>query len=247
MRYIDYLKKDYVNAVQQWRERYKELNDDEWAEANNLAMMYGGKKQWDRDADVYEQVILSEVEQKKKNTKVWSQLRRSSVLDAGCGYGYLLNRLYHLKLRRLFGLDISQICVDICGNRFSEQNIKAEIKQGNLIETGYECDQFGLIVCTEVLEHCRNPLAVINEMYRILKPGGFIYFSMPYCDKREAWTHINFFYIDFPERRHPDNLGKDLSIYNVYDIQSMMFESYFVEFEVYLTVRDKFIIVEGKK
>jgi SAM-dependent methyltransferase len=31
---------------------------------------------------------------------------------------------------------------------------------------------FGVILCTEVLEHCINPPVVIGEFYRVLKPGG---------------------------------------------------------------------------
>lgn len=31
---------------------------------------------------------------------------------------------------------------------------------------------FGVVLCTEVLEHCVNPHQVIGEFYRVLKPGG---------------------------------------------------------------------------
>jgi SAM-dependent methyltransferase len=31
---------------------------------------------------------------------------------------------------------------------------------------------FGLIVCTEVLEHCVEPHRVLNEFHRVLRPGG---------------------------------------------------------------------------
>jgi SAM-dependent methyltransferase len=31
---------------------------------------------------------------------------------------------------------------------------------------------FDVVVCTEVLEHLREPQTAINEMYRVLKPGG---------------------------------------------------------------------------
>ncbi|MEO1440422.1 MAG: glycosyltransferase [Chloroflexota bacterium] len=33
-------------------------------------------------------------------------------------------------------------------------------------------DYFGVILCTEVLEHCIDPQQAINEFYRVLKPGG---------------------------------------------------------------------------
>jgi SAM-dependent methyltransferase len=39
----------------------------------------------------------------------------------------------------------------------------------------YEC-----IICTEVLEHCPHPTAVVKEMYRVLKPGGKVFLTTPF-------------------------------------------------------------------
>ncbi len=38
-------------------------------------------------------------------------------------------------------------------------------------------EEFEIILCTEVLEHTRNPQIVINEMYRVLKRGGTVVLS----------------------------------------------------------------------
>lgn len=40
-------------------------------------------------------------------------------------------------------------------------------------------DEFDGIICTLVLEHVCQPQSVLNEFYRILKPGGLIYLSAP--------------------------------------------------------------------
>lgn len=39
---------------------------------------------------------------------------------------------------------------------------------------------FDVIICTEVLEHTLNPFNAINEIYRILKPNGFVCISTPF-------------------------------------------------------------------
>ena len=38
-----------------------------------------------------------------------------------------------------------------------------------------------VILCTEVLEHVPDPIAAINEMNRILEPGGLIILTAPVC------------------------------------------------------------------
>lgn len=41
-------------------------------------------------------------------------------------------------------------------------------------------DHFDIVVCTEVLEHTLNPFLAVNEIRRILKPGGIALVSTPY-------------------------------------------------------------------
>ena len=36
------------------------------------------------------------------------------------------------------------------------------------------------ILCIEVLEHVANPFKAIEEMYRVLKPGGKVFFTTPF-------------------------------------------------------------------
>jgi ubiquinone/menaquinone biosynthesis C-methylase UbiE len=43
---------------------------------------------------------------------------------------------------------------------------------GDIHELPFEDNSYGFIVCTEVLEHCHTPQKAIEELYRVLKPGG---------------------------------------------------------------------------
>ena len=41
-------------------------------------------------------------------------------------------------------------------------------------------NRFDLVICTEVLEHTSNPFKAVDELYRIIKPGGTLAVSTPF-------------------------------------------------------------------
>ena len=42
-------------------------------------------------------------------------------------------------------------------------------------------NNYDFILCTQVLEHVESPELVLKEFYRILRPGGQIVITVPYC------------------------------------------------------------------
>jgi SAM-dependent methyltransferase len=56
-------------------------------------------------------------------------------------------------------------------------------RSADLIGVG-EClsfasDSIDLVLCTQILEHVRRPVAITDEIYRVLKPGGRVFVSVP--------------------------------------------------------------------
>lgn len=45
--------------------------------------------------------------------------------------------------------------------------------------TPIKSETFDVVFCTEVIEHVNNPFAAIDEIYRLLKPGGTLYATSP--------------------------------------------------------------------
>jgi len=41
-------------------------------------------------------------------------------------------------------------------------------------------DRFEFIVCTEVLEHTRQPFSAVDCLFKILKPGGYLFVTTPF-------------------------------------------------------------------
>ncbi len=42
-----------------------------------------------------------------------------------------------------------------------------------------EDSQFDMVLCTQVLEHCDRPQRIVDECYRVLKPGGTLIVTAP--------------------------------------------------------------------
>ena len=49
----------------------------------------------------------------------------------------------------------------------------------NLEKVPFKPNSFDVVICTQVLEHVREPQLVLNEFFRIAKEGGSIYISAP--------------------------------------------------------------------
>lgn len=65
---------------------------------------------------------------------------------------------------------------------------KEQLRYGNYGEIDYVCDvtsipvdahSFDIVLCTEVLEHHPEPIRVIQEFARILRPGGRLFLTAP--------------------------------------------------------------------
>ena len=41
-------------------------------------------------------------------------------------------------------------------------------------------EYFNAVFCNAVIEHVSNPVEVVRELYRILKPGGYLYLAVPF-------------------------------------------------------------------
>jgi ubiquinone/menaquinone biosynthesis C-methylase UbiE len=99
-----------------------------------------------------------------------SKEKKGFLLDAPAGTGSLASRL------KKMGFSVS--CCDINPSLFLVQDI--EIKRGDLNQSlPYSSGSFDFITCIEGLEHLENPFNAIREFYRILKPGGKLFLSLP--------------------------------------------------------------------
>lgn len=95
-----------------------------------------------------------------------------SVLDAGCGDGYVLTKI---NAKKLTGIDL----VEAKLLRASQKRKGINFVVGNIEKMPFNDSLFDAVLCNEVLEHVRDYKVVIDELVRVCKNNGHIIVSIP--------------------------------------------------------------------
>jgi len=96
----------------------------------------------------------------------------SRLLDVGCG-------------NSTFMLQAQSAGWDVVGIDFDEGVVEAARRQGFEVilgsagALGLEGELFDVITLSHVIEHVHEPVKLLEECYRLLKPGGFIWLETP--------------------------------------------------------------------
>lgn len=90
------------------------------------------------------------------------------LLDVGCAYGVFLD------LARLVGWQASGVEVSKVSSEYARKNFGLSVFTGTLEEAKFAPDSFDLITLWDVAEHLTDPIKTFQEIYRVLKPGGYI-------------------------------------------------------------------------
>ncbi len=101
---------------------------------------------------------------------------QGSLLDIGTGPGWLLLALHRLNPEMtLAGLDVSPAMVAKARHNLSQANLSGKIKihQGNADRMPFQDDAFDVVVSTGSIHHWKNPRRSLDEVHRVLKPGGY--------------------------------------------------------------------------
>jgi len=95
-----------------------------------------------------------------------------SVLEIAPGAGYLSIELSKLGKYKITGMDISKDLVEICTRNAMEAGVQIEFQQGNVSNMPFQSNVFNFIICVLAFKNFKEPLKALEEMYRVLKPGG---------------------------------------------------------------------------
>jgi 2-polyprenyl-3-methyl-5-hydroxy-6-metoxy-1,4-benzoquinol methylase len=96
------------------------------------------------------------------------------LLDAGCSYGYG-TKYFSEKSKETYGIDISEEHIRIAQSKYPYIFFSCKTTE----DTGFESDFFDAIVFNDVLEHTKDKIKSLSELFRILKNNGTIIISTP--------------------------------------------------------------------
>lgn len=95
-----------------------------------------------------------------------------SVLEVAPGPGYLAVELAKLGPYRIVGLDISHTFVRLAAENAAKAGVAVTFRQGDAAHMPFAADEFDQLVCRAAFKNFTEPVRALNEMYRVLKPGG---------------------------------------------------------------------------
>ncbi len=99
------------------------------------------------------------------------------VLDVGCGGGILAEAMA-ARGAEVFGVDLAQRSLKVAELHALESGASVryeEISAESLAER--EPSNFDVVTCMEMLEHVPDPALTVRACARLVKPGGWVFFS----------------------------------------------------------------------
>ncbi len=194
------------------------------------------KTAYNNTAVKYHEHFKDEIEQKEYDRLLLDKysnmlLKDSLICDAGCGPSGHIGKYLHEKGHNVFGIDISQKCIDIARS----YNPDIEYCVMDIMNTDFEKDHFTGIISFYSIIH--TPKEYVNKIFsefnRILKIGGKllvvvkkgtgegiikdewyegnkIYFTHFTEEEIKNYFFNNNFTIDFFDTRKPHNFEIDV-------------------------------------
>jgi len=130
-----------------------------------------------------------------------------TLLDVGCGrMPYRKYIQSSSRVDKYVGLDIETAHV-------YDKNIKPDYRWDG-ITMPFTNEEFDTAIATEVLEHCHDPLLVLKEIYRVLKPQGVFFFTVPFLWNLHEVPHDEYRYTPFALKKIAEDAGfSDIQIF----------------------------------
>jgi ubiquinone/menaquinone biosynthesis C-methylase UbiE len=94
------------------------------------------------------------------------------MLEVAPGPGYVAIEMAKGGAYRVTGLDVSRTMVELAHRNAAEAGVEVDFRQGNASAMPFADDSFDLLACSAAFKNFSEPHKALEEMYRVLRPGG---------------------------------------------------------------------------
>ncbi len=97
-----------------------------------------------------------------------------TLVDLGCGEGITLEKMHRLfPDRKVLGIDVLAENIDICRGH------GCKVKLGDVYDIPLPSSSIDFVLFMEVIEHLQHPERAVQQIHRILVPGGRLVIVFP--------------------------------------------------------------------
>ena len=140
--------------------------------ANQKAFKGAGMEGW--MARWYARTRRNDMDDFRRQAQVVAQRLSSgsSVLEVAPGPGFFAVELAKQGDFKVTGLDISRTFVEIAKENARKAGVRIDFRFGNASSLPFPGDSFDFIYCSAAFKNFSEPVKALDEMHRVLRPGG---------------------------------------------------------------------------
>ena len=94
------------------------------------------------------------------------------MLEVAPGPGFVAIEMAKGGAYRVTGLDVSRTMVELARRNAAEAGVDVVFRQGNVSAMPFADNSFDLLACSAAFKNFSEPHRALEEMYRVLRPGG---------------------------------------------------------------------------
>ena len=117
---------------------------------------------------------------------IQAPLNNQSLLNVGGSTGIIDSYLADY-FHSVVSVDIDEPAIEQARSNFKKDNLS--FQTGDALNLQFSDNSFDVVICSQVYEHVPNPQKMLDEIFRVLVPGGICYFA---ASNRLMWNEPHY-------------------------------------------------------